>query len=61
MVACAAGRPRLFLFSRREPADTEEVATGRYGGERQLGGSAKNGLVVVHWLCLPVFLAASAA
>ena len=29
LVACAYNRQRLYLFSRREPADTDEVATGR--------------------------------
>lgn len=29
LVACAHGRPRLFLFTRREPAESEEAATGR--------------------------------
>ena len=29
LVACAHNRPRLFLFTRREPADTDEAAAGR--------------------------------
>ena len=29
LVACAYNRQRLYLFSRREPPDTDEVATGR--------------------------------
>ncbi len=31
LVACAYNRQRLYLFSRREPPDTEEVGTGRCG------------------------------
>ena len=29
LVACAYTRQRLYMFSRREPPDTDEVATGR--------------------------------
>ena len=31
LVAYAYNRQRLYLFSRREPPDTDEVATGRCG------------------------------
>jgi hypothetical protein len=37
LVACAYNRQRLFLFSRREPADTDDVTTGRYGCGRFQG------------------------
>ena len=30
LAACAYNRQRLYLFSRREPPDTDEVATGRW-------------------------------
>ena len=39
LVATAAGRPRLFLFSRREPDDSGEAATGRCA--RLLGGPCR--------------------
>ena len=31
LVACAYNRQRMYLFSRREPPDNDEVATGRCG------------------------------
>lgn len=31
LVACAHNRPRLFLFTRREPADADNATAGRCG------------------------------
>ena len=39
LVACAYNRQRLYLFSRREPPDTDEVATGRRGGPSIMSSS----------------------
>lgn len=55
LVACAHNRPRLFLFTRREPADTDEAATGRCGQKLRVAGCSDRAVYAkfdsLYWAC----------